>query len=106
MNEDLSAYIDTAPFWVIWQVNTASHAGQRIRRISDNYKTESRANADADRYRKSGAITWVEEARPLTPSHVPAEALEALAAGAVAPERDSVAIGSVHSERRVAPAAS
>jgi hypothetical protein len=75
---DLSAFIDTERFWVIWQVRLPERGGNCIRRISQDYRTEARAEADAERYRKSGAVTWVEEARPLAPAHVPAEALGAL----------------------------
>jgi hypothetical protein len=52
--------------------------------------TAARAEADAERYRKSGAITWVEEAHPLAPLHVPAAALEALRGVAPPPRRDAV----------------
>jgi hypothetical protein len=81
---DLSAFIDTERFWVIWQVRLPERGGNCIRRISQDYRTEARAEADAERYRKSGAITWVEEARPLAPAHVPAEAFGALR-GLIAP---------------------
>jgi hypothetical protein len=76
--DDLCAFLDTAPFWVIWQTSLPAGGRNRIRRISQDYATEARAEADAERYRKSGAITWVEEARPLAPLHVPAEAIDAL----------------------------
>ena len=75
---DLSPYLDTAPFWVIWQTSLPAGGRNRIRRISQDYSTAARAEADAERYRRSGAITWVEEARPLAPVQVPAAALEAL----------------------------
>ena len=91
---DASAYIDSAPFWVIWQTSLPAGGRNRIRRISQDYATAARAEADAERYRKSGAITWVEEARPLAPSHVPAAALEALRGNVPAAPRDGVtAIG-------------
>lgn len=77
---DLSPYIDTAPFWVIWQTSRPAGGPNRIRRISQDYATAARAEADAERYRRSGAITWVEKAHPLAPAHVPAAALEALRA--------------------------
>jgi|GEM_PF-6232830 len=76
--DDLSAYIDTAPFWVIWQTSRPAGGRNRIRRISQDYATAARAEADAERYRRSGAVTWVEEARPLAPRQVPAAAIEAL----------------------------
>jgi len=76
--DDLSAFIDAAPFWVIWQTSLPASGRNRIRRISQDYATAARAEADAERYRKSGAITWVEEARPLAPAKVPAAAIEAL----------------------------
>jgi hypothetical protein len=75
---DLSAFIDSAPFWVIWQTSLPANGRNRIRRISQDYATAARAEADAERYRRSGAITWVEEARPLAPREVPAAAVEAL----------------------------
>lgn len=76
--DDASAFIDSAPFWVIWQTSLPAGGRNRIRRISQDYASAARAEADAERYRKSGAITWVEEARPLAPANVPAAALEAL----------------------------
>ncbi len=76
--EDLSAFIDTAPFWVIWQARLPGDGRNRIRRISQDYSTAARAEADAEDYRRSGTITWVEEARPLAPRNVPAAAIEAL----------------------------
>jgi len=75
---DVSVFIDAAPFWVIWQTSLPVNGRNRIRRISQDYTTAARAEADAERYRRSGAITWVEEARPLAPREVPAAALEAL----------------------------
>jgi hypothetical protein len=75
---DASAFIDAAPFWVIWQTSLPANGRNRIRRISQDYATPARAEADAERYRRSGAVTWVEEARPLAPANVPAEALAAL----------------------------
>lgn len=75
---DASAYIDSAPFWVIWQASLPASGRNRIRRISQDYATAARAEADAERYRRSGVITWVEEARPLAPLAVPAAALDAL----------------------------
>lgn len=91
---DASAFLDTEPFWVIWQTSLPAGGRNRIRRISQNYTSAARAEADAERYRKSGAITWVEEARPLAPLHVPAAALDALRGTAPPPPRDGVtAIG-------------
>jgi hypothetical protein len=79
-SEDLSAFVDTQSFWVIWQASLPAGGRKRIRRISQDYATQARAEIDAERYRKSGAITWVEEARPLAPQQVPEEALRALRA--------------------------
>ncbi|HYI41072.1 MAG TPA: hypothetical protein VE053_12215 [Allosphingosinicella sp.] len=76
--DDSSDFIDSTPFWVIWQVRLPEDGRNRIRRISQDYPTLARAEADAEHYRRSGAITWVEEARPLAPKNVPAEALAAL----------------------------
>lgn len=91
---DLSAYLDTAPFWVIWQTSLPAAGRHRIRRISQDYSTAARAEADAERYRRSGAVTWVEKAHPLAPAHVPAAALEALRGAAVpAPGGSVAAIG-------------
>ena len=91
---DAAAFIDSEPFWVIWQASVPAVGVNRIRRISQNYATESRAEADAERFRKSGAVTWVEEARPLAPLRVPAEALDALRGTAPPKARDGVtAIG-------------
>ena len=90
--EGLSAFIDSAPFWVIWQTSLPAGGRNRIRRISQDYTTAARAEADAERYRRSGAITWVEEARPLAPRNVPATALEALRGAG--PDRSVTAIGS------------
>jgi hypothetical protein len=89
--DDLSAYIDAAPFWVIWQTSLPAGGRNRIRRISQDYTTAARAEADAERYRKSGAITWVEEARPLAPRNVPVAAVEALRG--TAPDGSVTAIG-------------
>jgi len=72
---DVSAFIDAAPFWVIWQTSLPVNGRNRIRRISQDYTTAARAEADAERYRRSGAITWVEEARPLAARDVPAAAV-------------------------------
>ena len=72
--DDLSAFIDAAPFWVIWQTSLPAGGRNRIRRISQDYATAARAEADAERYRRSGAITWVEEARPLAPRAGPRRA--------------------------------
>ena len=92
--EEASAFIDAAPFWVIWQTSLPAGGRNRIRRISQDYASAARAEADAERYRRSGAITWVEEARPLAPLHVPAAALEVLRGLVPPPPRDSVtAIG-------------
>ena len=91
---DLSAFMDTERFWVIWQASVPADGRNRIRRISQEYRSEARAEADAERYRKSGTITWVEEARPMTPLHIPQAALDALRGTAPPPVRDSVtAIG-------------
>lgn len=76
--EDAAPFIDSVPFWVIWQTSLPAGGRNRIRRISQDYASAARAEADAERYRKSGAITWVEEARPLAPRNVPAAAVEAL----------------------------
>jgi hypothetical protein len=93
-DQDIGAFIDTEPFWVIWQTSLPAGGHNRIRRISQDYRTEARAEADAERYRRSGAITWVEETRPLAPLRVPAAALDALRGIAPPPPRDSVtAIG-------------
>jgi hypothetical protein len=91
---DLSAFMDVEPFWVIWQANVPAKGASRIRRINQEYRSEARAEADADRFRKSGTITWVEEARPMSPAHVPAAALDALRGIAPARVREGVtAIG-------------
>jgi hypothetical protein len=76
--EDLSSFVDSQPFWVIWQTSLPADGRNRIRRISQDYATAARAEADAERYRRSGAVTWVEEARPLAPLRVPAAAIDAL----------------------------
>ena len=76
--QDLGRFIDTESFWVIWQVGHTPRGDKRIRRISQQYHTEARAEADAERYRRSGVVTWVEEARPLAPSQVPQAAVDAL----------------------------
>lgn len=89
-SDDLSAFLDTERFWVIWQTSLPASGRNRIRRISQDYSTAARAEADAERYRKSGAITWVEEARPLAPLHVPATAIAALRGPAAPPKRDKV----------------
>ena len=79
---------------MIWQASIPAGGTNRIRRITQNYATASRAEADAERFRKSGAITWVEEAKPLAPLAVPAAALDALRGIAPTPVRDGVtAIG-------------
>ena len=91
---EADAYYDTKPYWVIWQASIPAGGPNRIRRISQEYGTAARAEADAERFRKSGAITWIEETRPLAPKHVPAEALDALRGIAPSVKRDSVsAIG-------------
>ena len=79
--DDLSAFIDSTPFWVIWQASLPAGGRNRVRRISQDYATAARAEADAERFRRSGVITWVEEARPLAPRNVPAAAVEALRGG-------------------------
>ena len=91
---EADAFYDTRPYWVIWQASIPAAGPNRIRRISQEYGTEARAEADAERFRKSGAVTWIEETRPLAPKHVPAAALDALRGIAPSPKRDSVtAIG-------------
>jgi hypothetical protein len=91
---EAESFFDTEPFWVIWQASIPAGGTNRIRRISQEYRTAARAEADAERYRKSGAITWVEEARPLAPLAVPAAALDALRGIAAPAGRESVtAIG-------------
>lgn len=91
---EADAFYDTRPYWVIWQASIPAAGPNRIRRISQEYGTEARAEADAERFRRSGAVTWIEETRPLAPKHVPAAALDALRGIAPAPKRDSVtAIG-------------
>ena len=89
-SESLSPYMDVEPYWVIWQASVPAGGVNRIRRISQDYGSEARAEADAERFRRSGTITWVEQARPLAPLHVPAAAFEALRGNAPAPARDSV----------------
>ena len=92
--KDESDFIDSTPFWVIWQTSLPAGGRNRIRRISQDYATAARAEADAERYRKSGAITWVEQARPLAPAQVPAAALDALREiAAPAPREGVTAIG-------------
>lgn len=91
---EAESFFDTEPFWVIWQASIPASGANRIRRISQNYASASRAESDAERFRKSGAVTWVEEARPLAPLNVPAEALDALRGVAAPKPRESVsAIG-------------
>lgn len=87
--QNLDRFLDTEPYWVIWQVAHAPGGERRIRRISQDYRTQAAAVFDADRFRKSGTVTWVEEARPLVPREAPAEAIEAL--GAAGPETDNIA---------------
>ena len=87
--QDLDRFLDTEPYWVIWQVAQAPGGGRRIRRISQDYRTRAAADFDADRFRKSGTVTWVEEARPLAPTEAPAEAIAAL--GAAGAETDNIA---------------
>jgi hypothetical protein len=89
--DDVSAFIDATPFWVIWQASLPDDGRNRIRRISQDYATAAGAEYDAERYRKSGTITWVEEARPLAPRKVPAAAVEALRG--TAPDSGVTAIG-------------
>ena len=91
----LAGFMDQEPFWVIWQVSQPARGGNSIRRISQNYATAARAEADAERYRKSGAITWVEESRPLAPAHVPVEAMAALGSGVPPKETKVSTIGAV-----------
>ena len=99
--DDLSAFIDTERYWVIWQASLPAGGRNRIRRISQDYATSARAEADAERYRKSGVITWVEEARPLAPRQVPAAALDALRGVTPATARKSVtAIGTAMTPSR------
>jgi hypothetical protein len=76
--QDLNQFMDTESFWVIWQVGRSPRGDKRIRQISQVYHSQARAEADAERYRKSGVVTWVEEARPLAPSQVPQAAVDAL----------------------------
>jgi len=76
--DDASPFIDSTPFWVIWQASLPADGRNRVRRISQDYATPARAEADAERFRRSGVITWVEEARPLAPRKVPAAAVKAL----------------------------
>lgn len=90
--DDLSAFIDSTPFWVIWQASVPAEGRNRIRRISQDYASAARAEHDAEHYRKSGTVTWVEEARPLAPRDVPVAAVEALRG--VAPDSGVTAIGS------------
>jgi len=91
---EADAFYDTKPYWVIWQASIPAAGPNRIRRISQEYGTAARAEADAERFRKSGAVTWIEETRPMAPQHVPAEALDALRGIAPAAKRESVtAIG-------------
>jgi hypothetical protein len=91
---EAESFFDTEPFWVIWQASIPAGGTNRIRRITQNYASASRAEADAERFRKSGAVTWVEEARPLAPLNVPPAALDALRGVAPAARRESVtAIG-------------
>ena len=88
---EADAFYDTKPYWVIWQASIPAAGPNRIRRISQEYGTAARAEADAERFRRSGAITWIEETRPLAPHHVPPAALDALRGIAQAPARESVA---------------
>ena len=104
MSTDLSAWIDTQPYWVIWQVGSAPTGGRRIRRVFADYRSEVRANADAERLGKSGAITWVEEIRPLAPAHVPAEAIAWLGGGDEPGAKSVAAIGSRRGGGLAAPA--
>ena len=91
---EADSFFDTEPYWVIWQASIPAGGTNRIRRLSQDYRTAARAEADAERYRKSGAVTWVEEARPLAPKAVPAAALDALRGTAAPIARESVtAIG-------------
>jgi hypothetical protein len=94
MADDASPFIDSAPFWVIWQTSLPASGRNRIRRISQDYATAARAEADAERYRRSGTITWVEKAHPLAPHQIPSAALDALRGVAAPAPRESVtAIG-------------
>ncbi|HEY5723701.1 MAG TPA: hypothetical protein VIT45_15420 [Allosphingosinicella sp.] len=91
---EADSFYDTKPYWVIWQASIPAAGPNRIRRISQEYGTAARAEADAERFRKSGAVTWIEETRPMAPMNVPAEALDALRGIAPAAKRESVtAIG-------------
>ena len=47
--EEVSAFIDTEPYWVIWQASVPAGGGNRIRRITQEYRSEARAQADAER---------------------------------------------------------
>lgn len=88
---DAGDYLDTEAFWVIWRTSVPAAGRNRIRRISQDYASAARAEADAERYRKSGAIVWVEQRRPLAPLHVPAAALDLLRGLAPPPVRDGLA---------------
>ena len=72
----IDSFFDSEPFWVIWQVSRAP-GGNRIRRISQDFKTEARAIAEAERFRQSGAITWIEEA-PARPGPHPSRSARGL----------------------------
>ena len=89
--DDLSDFIDATPFWVIWQASLPEGGRNRIRRISQDYASAARAEHDAEHYRRSGTVTWVEEARPLAPRAVPAAAIAALRGDA--PSEGVTAIG-------------
>jgi hypothetical protein len=90
LKQDLSPFMDTQAFWVIWQVGCSPRGEKRFRRISQEYGTQARAEVDAERYRKSGTVTWVEQARPPAPGQVPQAALDAVFATAAAPAKTSV----------------
>jgi hypothetical protein len=89
---NVSSYFDTQPFWVIWQVGVAPGGAKRIRRITQQYSSEAMAQADAERFRKSGTVTWVEKATPLAPLYIPAEAVEALKNGGSSAPAAAVAL--------------
>ena len=48
----LDRFLDTEPYWVIWQVAHAPGGGRRIRRISQDYRTQAAAVLDAERFRR------------------------------------------------------
>jgi hypothetical protein len=92
---DISAYFDTEAYWVIWQVGRSPRGERRIRRISQQYGSEALADRDAERYRKSGVVTWVEKTSPPAPRDIPWEAIQALRSPAiVTPSGGAIALAS------------